>query len=68
MKNNHMVTAVKALKRQLSKYEIQRDRFESEENSARSSKEFFSQEIAKLDKQISEIEEALGSSAGLKVA
>lgn len=56
MKNNHIQTAVKALKRQLEKYRTDRDKFEAAENSARDSKEFFAKEILRLEKQIQQLE------------
>jgi hypothetical protein len=59
MKNNHIATAVKALKRQREKFQIDRDKFEVSENSARKSKEFFEEEIVKLDAQIAELEKTL---------
>jgi len=59
MKNNHIATAVKALKRQRDKYQNDRDRFEVEENSARKSKEFFEGELEKLDTQIADLEKTL---------
>lgn len=58
MKNNHLKTAVKALKKQVEKYRIDRDKFEVAENSARESKEFFASEIERLESQISELEGA----------
>lgn len=58
MKNNHIQTAVKALKRQLTKFENDRDRWEASENGARDNKEFFIGEIDKLKKQIADLEGA----------
>lgn len=61
MKNGHLATAVKALKRQVEKYEIQRERFEVDEKSAKESKEFFTAEIKRLNAQINSLE---GTNAG----
>jgi len=56
MKNNHIQTAIKALKKQHDKYQIERDKFEVAENSAKESKEFFASELVKLSKQITSLE------------
>jgi coenzyme F420-reducing hydrogenase delta subunit len=56
MKHKHLQTAVKALKRARTKYEIDLERFEVAEKSARESKELMAAEIEKLNKQIKEIE------------
>lgn len=56
MKNGHLATAIKALKKQVEKYEIERDRFEVEEKSAKESKLFFSKEIERLNAQINQLE------------
>lgn len=56
MKNNHLKTAVKALKRAREKYQIDHDRFEVAEKSAKESKAMMANEITKLDKQIAEHE------------
>lgn len=56
MKNNHIQTAIKALKRAREKYQIDHDRFQVAENSARQSKEMMAAEILKLDRQIADHE------------
>ena len=56
MKNNHLQTAVKALKKQVDKYKTDRDRFEVAERSAKDSKEFFAKEVERLEKQIKQLE------------
>lgn len=56
MKNNHIQTAIKALKRQLDKYIIEREKFEVAELNARESKEFFAKEILRLEKQVQQLE------------
>lgn len=61
MKNGHLTTAIKALKKQVEKYRIERERFEVDERSAKESKEFFSKEIDRLEKQIQSLE---GTNAG----
>lgn len=63
MKNGHLVTAVKALKRQVQKYEIERERFEVEERSAKESKEFFTAEIKRLEAQIKQLEKPADTEA-----
>lgn len=56
MKNGHIATAIKALKRQLSKYQTERERFEVAEKTAKASKDFFAAEIDKINKQIASLE------------
>jgi hypothetical protein len=56
MKNNHLKTAVKALRRARDKYQIDFERFETDENTAKQNKELIAREIERLDKQILEIE------------
>lgn len=56
MKNNHLATAIKALRKQITKYEIDRDKFDAAERSAKESKEFFTAEIKRLEVQIKQLE------------
>jgi hypothetical protein len=56
MKNSHITTAIKALKRQLLKYQTERERFEVAEKTAKASKDFFTAEIEKINKQIASLE------------
>ena len=56
MKNNHIQTAVKALKRQYAKYEFERDKAENAEKTAVQAKEYFESELINLAEQIASLE------------
>lgn len=52
MRNNHINTAIKALKKQREKYAAERDKAAQYEEQAKNNKAFFEYEIQKLDQQI----------------
>lgn len=56
MKNNHIKTAVKTLRKQITKFENDRDRWESAEKTAQANKAFFTNEIERLEKHIEALE------------
>lgn len=56
MKKYDLSSVVNAMKRARTKYEVDFERFEVAEQSAKKSKELIAAEIEKLNKQIKEIE------------
>lgn len=56
MKQTHIQTAVKALKRQADKYNAEAIKFEVMEKNARQSKDFFTSESIKIHDQIASLE------------
>lgn len=56
MKNNHILTAVKALKKQREKFEIEVEKATFYEEQAKKNKAFFEGEIKRLDVQIASLE------------
>lgn len=64
MKNNFYVTALKALKKQREVFQNHRDRYESEEITAKANKEKCESEILDIDKQIAETERKVGQAEG----
>jgi len=56
MKKYDNTSAINALKRTQKKYQIDFERFEVAEQTARNNKELIAKEIARLDKQIQQLE------------